>query len=164
MKSQISPSSDARDLRVAVVVSRYHERITSAMRDAAVARFLGAGGREEDLLIVPAAGSFELTAVCDAAAARPGIHAVVAIGCVITGETRHDRYICRAIAHGLTEVSLRRSVPVAFGVLTCQTMEQAEARAGGAVGNKGDEAMAAAIETARTVQSLSRVKPGRPPQ
>ena len=154
MRSQITTSSDARGLRVAVAVSRYHERITANLRDAAVSRFLEAGGAEGDLLVVPVPGTFELPVVCDALATRPQLDAIVALGCVISGETRHDRYICRAVAHGLAQISVRRGVPVAFGILTCQTIEQAEARAGGAVGNKGEEAMTAAIETARTLRQL----------
>lgn len=154
MYSEISPSSDASGLRIAIVVSRYHERITGALRDAAVEAFRDAGGDEGDLLQIAAPGAFELVALSNAAAARVEIDAVVAIGCVITGETTHDRYICEAVARGLTDITLRRGLPIAFGLLTCQTLEQAAARAGGERGNKGREAMTAAIEAARAIRLI----------
>ncbi|MHC4588131.1 MAG: 6,7-dimethyl-8-ribityllumazine synthase, partial [Planctomycetota bacterium] len=115
-----------------------------------------AGGARGDLRIVSAPGAFELVTACAALAARNDIDAVVAIGCVVSGETTHDQYIASAVAHGLTSVTVQTGIPVAFGVLTCQNMAQAEARAGGEKGNKGAEAMAAAIESARMVETASR--------
>lgn len=147
--------ASAANLRIGLAVSRYHDSITAAMRDAAIRRFKEAGGDGDDLQIVSAPGAFDLTAVCGALADRGDLDAVVALGCVIAGETRHDRYIAAAVAHGLTMVTVRSGVPVAFGVLTCDTMDQARARAGGDRGNKGAEAMAAAIETARALQAVA---------
>ena len=155
MHDQLQPESSAEGLRIAVAVSRYHGRITDAMRAAAIDCFRSSGGAEELLEVVPVAGSFELTAICAALANRGDLDAVVALGCVISGETRHDRYIAAAIASGLTMITVRTGVPIAFGVLTCSTLEQAMARAGGDRGNKGTEAMAAAIETARTLRALA---------
>ena len=86
------------------------------------------------------------------------MHAIVALGCVISGETTHDQYINHAVSQGLTSISVRTGVPVAFGLLTCASFGQAEARAGGEKGNKGAEAMAAALELARTVQALTDVE------
>ena len=96
--------------------------------------------------------------VCRAQAVRGDFDAVVALGCIISGETDHDRHIASAVATGLTMITVDTSVPVAFGVLTCRTLEQALARAGGDRGNKGAEAMAAAIETARTLRGLRRMQ------
>jgi 6,7-dimethyl-8-ribityllumazine synthase len=90
--------------------------------------------------------------VAQALAARGDIDAVVALGCVLTGETSHDRYICDAVAHGLMQVALRHGTPVTFGVLTCVTIEQARARSGGTKGNKGAEAMDAAIDAALAIR------------
>jgi 6,7-dimethyl-8-ribityllumazine synthase len=163
MYRELGPSATAAGLRVAVAVSRYHAEITASMRDSAVRRFGEAGGRPEDLLVVGAPGSFELTAVCRALAARGDLDAIVALGCVISGETPHDQYIASAVAHGLTEVTLRTGVPVAFGVLTCRSVEQARARCGGgaARGDKGAEAMAAAIEAATVCRAIGEKMAGR---
>ena len=115
-----------------------------------------------DLIVVDAPGAFELVALARALAMRTDMDAVVCLGCVLTGETTHDRYICDAVAHGFAEITARTGKPVAFGVLTCQTIEQAEARAGGAKGNKGAEAMSAALVAARAVARIHRLPPGRP--
>ena len=139
-------SHDAAGLRIAIVASAYHADVTGALRDGAAASIALRGGAvavEES-----APGAFELPMVAQAVAARGDIDAVVALGCVLTGETSHDRYISDAVAHGLMQVALRHGMPVTFGVLTCVTIEQARARAGGAKGNKGGEAMDAAIDAA----------------
>ena len=85
--------------------------------------------------------------------------AVVAIGCVITGETTHDRYINGGVSGALAQLAIQTSTPVAFGVLTCNSMDQALARAGGDVGNKGRESMLAAIDAAHTIRSLDTTEP-----
>ena len=154
MHEQLQSETSAAGLRIAVAVSRYHARITDALCAAAIDRFRSAGGDEELLEVLPAAGAFELTAVCRALANRGGLDAVVALGCIISGETPHDRYIASAVATGLTMITVRTGCPIAFGVLTCGTIEQALARAGGAHGNKGAEAMAAAIDTSQTIRTL----------
>jgi 6,7-dimethyl-8-ribityllumazine synthase len=153
MYTELEPNANAAGLRIGVAVSRYHEAITSAMRDAAVRVFTSAGGAPGDLHIVSTPGSFELVAACQALAARNDIDAVVAIGCVISGETTHDQYIASAVAHGITSITVQSGTPVTFGLLTCQTLAQAEARSGGDKGNKGGEAMLAAIEAARIAQA-----------
>src|SRR5262249_14479307 len=147
MKARSKSSPDATGLRIGIAVSGYHRKITGALCEGAIQAFRDAGGRERDLLIVPAAGAFELTAVCRALAHRGDLDAVVALGCIIAGQTRHDRYLAAAVAAGLTAITVETGVPVAFGVLTCDSLRQARQRAGGKHGNKGAEAMAAAIET-----------------
>ena len=141
---------DASGLRIAVVASAYHADVTGALRDGAVAALHARGGAAP--LHESAPGAFELPMVAHALAARGDIDAVVALGCVLTGETSHDRYICDAVAHGLMQVALRHGVPVTFGVLTCVTIEQARARSGGTKGNKGGEAMDAAIDAALAIR------------
>jgi 6,7-dimethyl-8-ribityllumazine synthase len=103
---------------------------------------------------VEAPGAFELTAVCRALAARGDLDAVAAIGCIISGETTHDRYLASAVAQGLTMITVQTGVPIAFGVLTCQSPEQATARATG-TRSKGAEAMSAAIEACRAVRAAA---------
>ena len=154
MPNEPKSNASAAGLRIGVAVSRYHSRITTALRDGAIRQFRNAGGGLEDLEIVSAPGAFELTAVCRALAARQDIDAVVALGCVIAGETSHDRYIAGAVAQGLASITVTSGVPVTFGVLTCDDMAQAKARAGGDRGNKGADAMTAAIETARVIEVI----------
>ncbi len=144
--------ANANGLRIGLAVSRYHAPITEAMRESAIERFIEAGGSRENLNLVSAPGAFELTAIARAFAVRDDIDAVVALGCVISGETTHDQHIASAVAHGLTMITAQTGVPVSFGVLTCQTLEQAQARSGGATGNKGAEAMTGAIEAACAIR------------
>ena len=157
MLSRVNIQTDASGLRVAVVVSRYHESITSVLEEGAASAFLDMGGAEQDLLIVDAPGTYELVALCRALVMtdrpRP-FDAVVALGCVITGETTHDQYINHAVSSALADLTVISGTPIAFGVLTCQTMAQAEARAGGDKGNKGAEAMTAAVAAVGQVRRL----------
>jgi len=146
-----TPQTDASGLRIAVVVSRYHEEITAALAAGARRKFTDSGGAKEDLLELVVPGAFELPAVCSALANNGGVDGIVALGCVITGETRHDEYISAAVANGLVQIGVDTGVPVTFGVLTVASLEQARARAGGAKGNKGEEAMAAAIDAALAI-------------
>ncbi|UCD76071.1 MAG: 6,7-dimethyl-8-ribityllumazine synthase [Phycisphaerales bacterium] len=156
MYTEVKTSSGAKGRRIGIVVSQYHDKITTALRDAAIEKFIEAGGMEENLIVAPAPGAFELPAIAHALIQRGDLDAVVAIGCILTGETLHDRYIAQAVAEGLTAITARTGIPIAFGLLTCQTMAQAKARAGGEVGNKGTEAMAAAIETINTLQAIRK--------
>lgn len=158
---------DAAGLRIAIAVSEYHREITRSMRDAASETFILAGGRPHDLHAVAAPGAFELTVICRALAnlqlrtGRAAFDAIVALGCVLTGETTHDQYLAHAVSQGLTAVSIDTGVPIAFGVLTCQTLEQARARSVDAQQtgkcNKGAEAMQAAIATAVTLRSIAGI-------
>jgi 6,7-dimethyl-8-ribityllumazine synthase len=149
-------ANDAEGLRIALVVSTYHAEITSSMCRAAEQAFHHAGGRPEDLVVVAAPGTFELIAICRALAEREDIDAIVALGCVIRGETRHDRVILGAVAQSLGAIIVESGIPIAFGVLTCENYEQATARAGGSKGNKGEEAMRAAIVTALAVDAIAQ--------
>lgn len=152
----IHPVDPGAVARVAVVVSRYNAWITDRLLQGALdehARLAGGAGRVD---VVPVPGSFELPAACRVAAGTGRYDAVVALGCLIRGETVHDRVIADAIAHGIVEASCATGVAVAFGVLTVENAEQAEARAGGAMGNKGAEAMAAALHTAGVIAALKK--------
>lgn len=128
-----------------------------ALQTGALEAFRQSGGDEQSLRLASAPGTYELVAISLAMAQRGDVDAVVALGLVLTGETSHDRYICDAVARGLLDITLRTNVPVAFGVLTCQTMEQAQARAGGSRGNKGIEAMNAALCAAWEVRRIREV-------
>jgi 6,7-dimethyl-8-ribityllumazine synthase len=161
MYVQREASESARGLRIGVAVAQYHADITDALREAAIEVFTKAGGACEDLLIIPVPGSFELPSVCQAMANRDDLDAVVAVGCVIRGETSHDQHIAQATAHALMQIALDTGKPIGFGMLTCQTKHQARARAGGESGNKGAEAMAAAIETVAALRQLAAIRERR---
>jgi len=167
MYTSVPLAASARGLRVGVATSRYHETVTNRLQEGALKAFRAAGGSDDDLVLVDAPGSFELVAIAHALASRADIDAVVCIGCVLTGETTHDQYICQACAAGLAQITAHTGKPVAFGVLTCQSLKQAHARSGGSAGvpskgNKGEEAMNAAIIAAQAVGRVHRLPLGRP--
>jgi 6,7-dimethyl-8-ribityllumazine synthase len=162
MFTTVPLTAAASGLRVGIATSRYHDEVTARLQEGAVRAFRSAGGREDDLVVVDAPGSFELVSIAHALASRADLDAVVCLGCVLTGETTHDQYICQAVASGLAAISSAVGKPVAFGVLTCQTIEQARARAGGAKGNKGEEAMQAALIAAQAVSRVQRLPLARP--
>lgn len=139
----------------AIVVSRYNTSVTGVMLDGAIGAYAARGGDESKLAILEVPGAYELTAVAAAAAGSEMYDAVVCLGCIIKGETDHDRHIAAAVAKGLTDITLATGVPVAFGVLTTNTNEQALARAGGDKGNKGAEAMDAALDAADAIVAIA---------
>ena len=140
--------------RVAILVSRYNELITSRLLEGALACCAEAGVARADVDVVWVPGAFELP-VAAAAAARTGRYAcLVALGAVIRGETPHFEYVAGEATRGLGAVAVQAGVPVGFGLLTVDTMEQAVERAGGGAGNKGYEATAAAIEAADAIAQL----------
>jgi 6,7-dimethyl-8-ribityllumazine synthase len=142
------------DLRVAVVAAQWHEKVMDGLVDGALRALHELGIDEPTLLRVP--GSFELPVVAKVLADR-GYDAIVALGVVIRGGTPHFEYVCQGVTQGLTQVTVDTGVPVGFGVLTCDTEEQALDRAGLAGSNedKGHEAVTAAVATAATLRSVS---------
>ena len=148
-----APLADASPFRFAVIVSRFNETVTASLRDAATAALKEAGAAIVQVLDVP--GAFEIPQAARAAAESGRFEAIVCLGCIIRGETPHFEYIASAVAHGITNAAAETGVPMAFGVLTTDTMEQATARSGPGPDNKGREAAAAAIEMANLYKSLS---------
>jgi 6,7-dimethyl-8-ribityllumazine synthase len=142
--------------RVAVVVSRYHELITTKLLDGARQCLREHRVAEDRVDVLWAPGAFELPVVVAAVAASGGYAAIVALGCVIRGETPHFDFVAGEAARGLGQVALTHRIPVGFGVLTTDTQEQALARAGGAAGNKGYEATEAALATAHLLAQIPR--------
>jgi 6,7-dimethyl-8-ribityllumazine synthase len=146
--------SDADGCRFALVVSRFNEAITASLRDGARTALIEAGARTSDVEEFEVPGAFELPQAARAIAETGRFDAVVALGCVIRGETPHFDYICSAVAHGLTAAAGETGVPITFGVLTTDTEVQAVARAGTGRDNKGFEAAAAAVDMARLFRAL----------
>lgn len=140
--------------RVAVVCSTYNDWITKPLLEGAMSEFKRRMGSDDGLIVLYAPGSFELPVLAKHAAETGEFDAVVALGCVIKGETSHDQYINTAVSNALMQISADTGVPVGFGVLTVQDEKHAEERAGGAKGNKGVEAMAAALDAAAMIAGL----------
>jgi 6,7-dimethyl-8-ribityllumazine synthase len=151
---------DVADVRVAAVVAGFHRGIAEALLEGAVAR-LGESGLPADRVDVQwIPGAYEAPAAAAALAGTGRYAAIMALGAVIRGETAHFDYVCDAAAHGLMRVSLDTGVPCAFGILTCDTMDQALARAGGDKGNKGDEAADAAVSMINLLAATRATGPG----
>jgi len=149
---------DGRDLRVAVAVSRFNDRITRRLLQGARDGLARCGVTEERIDVEWTPGAWELPILAQSLARTGRYHAIVCLGCVIRGETTHDRMIGVGTMTGLARVALDEQVPVTLGVLTVHTMAQAEDRSGGAHGNKGEDAAVAAVEMAVL---LWRVRGGR---
>ncbi|MGH8255217.1 MAG: 6,7-dimethyl-8-ribityllumazine synthase [Steroidobacteraceae bacterium] len=154
MGTAATPSAQLRagDFRVAVIFSRYNEDIVNALLDGARGAWRAHGGEQAALRVEGVPGAFELPLCARALALSGKVDAVVALGCVIRGDTAHFEFVAGECARGLQRVMLDTGVPVSFGVLTVDTREQALARAGGNTGNKGAEA----LETALAMASLLR--------
>lgn len=147
--------------RFAIVVSRFNELITDRLLEGARACLLEHGAAVDDVDVVRVPGAFELPAAAAAMIRRGGYHGVVALGCVVRGETPHFDYVAGEAARGLQELALRHAVAIGFGVLTTDTPDQAVARAGGDRGNKGWEA---ALTTLEMADLLDRLESGAGPQ
>jgi 6,7-dimethyl-8-ribityllumazine synthase len=148
------PLSGASGYRFAVVFSRFNEAITGRLRDGALAALREAQARVEDVDVVDVPGAFELPQAARALADTGRFDAIVCLGCLIRGATPHFEYISSSVAHAIQAAAADTGVPMAFGVLTTDTWEQAEERAGDGRENKGFEAAAAAIEMARLFRQL----------
>ena len=140
--------------RVAILVSRYNELITTRLLEGALACCGEAGVPREDVDVIWLPGAFELAAAAAAAAGTGRYSCLIALAAVIRGETPHFEYVAGETARGLNAVAVRHALPVGFGVLTVDTLQQAADRAGGSAGNKGHEAASAALRTADALAQL----------
>jgi len=145
---------DAKGKRFALVVSRFNSFITERLLEGAVDCLVRHGAAEKDLDTIRVPGSFELPMAVKRAAARKRYDAVIALGAVIRGATPHFEYVAAEAAKGIAQVALAADKPVAFGVLTCDTIEQAVERAGTKAGNKGADAALSAIEMVNLLEAM----------
>jgi 6,7-dimethyl-8-ribityllumazine synthase len=157
---RIEPGPPEGDVEIALVVSRYNQWITDRLRDGAIDALARVRPEHARVTEIPAPGTFELPTLARAAADTGRFHAIVCLGCVIKGETEHDRYIAGAVAGALAAISTGDgagpAMAVAFGIITANNAEQAEARAGGSHGNKGAEAMEAALASLGVIRRLNQ--------
>lgn len=145
---------DAPPGRFAIVVSRYNDHVTGRLLEGALSTLAAAGVADDAVDVAWVPGAFEIPLVAERLAAGGGYAAVLCLGVVIRGETTHDQYINRAVSLGIEEIGRHWGLPVLFGVLTCETLEQAIHRAGGNVGNKGSECAEAAIRMVNLLRQL----------
>ena len=149
--SELESMKDFKKFRIAIVVSEWNSEITFAMMNGAVDFLTSKGVKEKNIEVHKVPGSFELALGAQFCAEKNNIDAIITLGCVIQGETRHFDFICDACANGIMDVSLTFNKPVAFGVLTTENQKQAKERSGGKLGNKG-------IEAAETVLKMLLLK------
>jgi 6,7-dimethyl-8-ribityllumazine synthase len=159
-ESEHTEVPSAHGVRVALLVSRFNTAITGALRTGAEAALAEGGADPRDVEVFDVPGAFELPLAARLAAGTGRFDAVVCLGCVVRGETPHFEYISAAVAHALAQVSVSAALPVAFGVLTTDTLAQAEARSAPGPANKGREAVSAALEMVHLARRLHR--PARP--
>ena len=144
----------AKGLKFCIVVSRFNEFITGKLLDGAMDALIRHGAKEEDIDIVKVPGSFEIPVIARKMALK-GVHnAIICLGTVIRGATPHFDYIAAEVTKGIASASMETGIPIAFGVLTCDTIEQAVERAGTKSGNKGWDAAVTAIEMAQLLRKL----------
>jgi 6,7-dimethyl-8-ribityllumazine synthase len=144
----------SKGLQFAVVVARFNSFVTERLLAGALDALARTGCSESDIEIVKVPGSWEMPLVARELAARKRHHAIICLGAVIRGDTPHFDYVAGEAAKGLAQVAADTGVPVAFGVLTCNTLEQAIDRAGGKAGNKGFDAAMTAVEMADLLRRL----------
>ena len=137
---------NASALRVGIVVSNYNSDVTGTMLDGALSTLNAWQVKDKNVIVLKVSGSFEIPFAC-LKLIKKKVDAIIALGCIVKGETRHDEYIASAVAHGIMRLSLDHTVPISFGVLTTNTLKQAHDRSRGE-NNKGNEAAVAALQSA----------------
>lgn len=147
---------DASDMKFAIVVAEWNIEITGKLLEGAIQTLKKHGARDKNISVEYVPGSFELTLGAQFMAEYNDPDAVICLGCVIQGETRHFDFICQGVTQGITDLNQNYNIPFIFGVLTCNTMQQAIDRAGGKHGNKGDEAAVTAIKMAALQVKLEK--------
>ncbi|EOD9730873.1 6,7-dimethyl-8-ribityllumazine synthase [Staphylococcus aureus] len=144
-----------KDLKVAIVVSRFNDFITGRLLEGAKDTLIRHDVNEDNIDVAFVPGAFEIPLVAKKLASSGNYDAVITLGCVIRGATSHYDYVCNEVAKGVSKVNDQTNVPVIFGILTTESIEQAVERAGTKAGNKGAEAAVSAIEMANLLKSIT---------
>lgn len=143
-------------MKFGIVVSEWNPEVTESLLKGAVKTLKDAGCPDTNILIKYVPGTFELTLGAQYFAEYTDVDGVIALGCVVQGETRHFDFVCQGVTQGITQLMIHWNMPVAFGVLTTDNMQQALDRAGGKHGNKGDEAAATAIKMVKLQADMEK--------
>jgi 6,7-dimethyl-8-ribityllumazine synthase len=146
----------AKGLKFGIVVSRFNDFITARLLEGAIDALVRHGASEDDLVVVKVSGSFEIPLIAKKMASQGTYDAIICLGTVIRGATPHFEYVAAEVSKGIAAASLDTGVPIAFGVITSDTIEQAVERAGSKAGNKGWDAAMTAIEMAKVLRKLER--------
>ena len=152
MAKTLEAHLNAAGKKFAIVVSRFNDFITEKLLSGALDALVRSGAKDNDIQIVKVPGSFEIPLVAKKMAKKKGLNAIICLGAVIRGATPHFDYISAEVSKGIAQVSLESEVPIIFGVLTTDTIEQAIERAGAKAGNKGWSAAMAAVEMANLLE------------
>lgn len=147
---------NAENMKFGIVVSEWNFNITGALLEGAINTLKRHGAKEENIQVTTVPGSFELTFGSNQLINKTDVDAVIALGCVVRGDTPHFDYVCMGATQGITQLNTQGDVPVIFGLITTNNMEQAEDRAGGKLGNKGDECAISAIKMIDFVWRLKK--------
>jgi 6,7-dimethyl-8-ribityllumazine synthase len=147
---------DAREMRFGVVVSDWNSEVTRSLLTGTISTLKKHGATDKNIVVRHVPGSFELTLGAQFLAEYDDLDAVICLGCVIQGETPHFTYICQGVTQGITMLNLEYNIPFIFGVLTTLNQQQALERAGGKLGNKGDEAAITAIKMAALQREMEK--------
>ncbi|AMK10629.1 MAG: 6,7-dimethyl-8-ribityllumazine synthase [Pseudodesulfovibrio sp.] len=145
---------DAKGLKFAIVAARFNDFIVDRLISGAVDYLVRHGASKDDLTLVRLPGAFELPIAAQKLARSGSYHGIVVLGAVIRGATPHFDYVCNECAKGIAQASMESGVPMGFGLLTCDSLDQAIERAGSKAGNKGVEAASALLETVRVLEQL----------
>ena len=148
----------AEGMRFGIVVAEWNTDITNALLKGAYETLVKNGAKEDDILVKFVPGSIELTLGAQFMAEYADLDAVICLGCVIQGETRHFDFVCQSVTHGITELNMNYNIPFIYGVLTTDNIQQAQERAGGSLGNKGDEAAVTAIKMAHLQKEMEELE------
>ena len=147
---------NAEQMKFGIVVSEWNINITGKLLEGAVSTLKKHGAKDENILVKTVPGSFELTYGANQMLENCDLDAVIILGCVIKGDTPHFDYVCMGVTQGITQLNATSDVPVIYGLITTLTMEQAEDRSGGKLGNKGDECAITAIKMIDFAWSLNK--------
>ncbi|MFI3277325.1 MAG: 6,7-dimethyl-8-ribityllumazine synthase [Rikenellaceae bacterium] len=149
-----TPLPSAAEMSFGIVVAEWNPEITNALAEGAIRTLKSAGALDQNIIVKSVPGTFELSLGAQFFAQYTEVDAVIVLGCVIQGDTRHFDYVCDGVTQGITQLQLQWNMPISFGVLTVNNMQQAQDRAGGELGNKGDECAATAIRMVALQQEM----------
>ncbi len=156
MAKIIEAGLQAKGKKFGIIVSRFNDFITGKLLDGALDALTRSGTKDDDITILKVPGAFEIPLAAQIMAKKGGYDAIICIGAVIRGATTHYDYVCAEVSKGIASVSLEAQIPVMFGILTTETIEQAIERSGTKAGNKGFDVALGAIEMANLSQSLEK--------
>jgi 6,7-dimethyl-8-ribityllumazine synthase len=158
MPQIIDANLSAKGKKFGIIVSRFNDFITSKLVEGALDALIRSGARDQDIVIVKVPGAFEIPLAAQKMAGAKAYDAIICLGAVIRGATSHYDYVCAEVSKGIASVSLETGVPVMFGILTTETIEQAIERAGTKAGNKGFDTALGAIEMANLGEILGKAR------